>query len=165
MTMGHRVAVLKDGILQQADTPRTLYDRPGNAFVAGFIGSPAMNLKTVPLVEGGAKLGGLVVPLRRDVAAAAAAAGLSSVTLGIRPEAFNVATDGRPGLDLRVDIAEELGADAYVYGTATLDSGDEQFVVRVDGKQVPQMGETIPLTVAEGTEHAFHPETGERLGD
>ncbi|HEY7100718.1 MAG TPA: sn-glycerol-3-phosphate ABC transporter ATP-binding protein UgpC [Mycobacteriales bacterium] len=165
MTMGHRVAVLKDGILQQADTPRTLYDRPGNSFVAGFIGSPAMNLKTVPLVDGGAKLGGLVVPLRRDVAAAASAAGLSSVTLGIRPEAFNVATDGQQGLDLRVDIAEELGADAYVYGTAALDSGDEQFVVRVDGKQVPQMGETIPLSVSEGSEHAFHPETGERLGD
>ena len=165
MTMGHRVAVLKDGLLQQADTPRTLYDRPGNAFVAGFIGSPAMNLKTVPLVEGGAKLGNLVVPLRRDVAAAAAAASLSSVTLGIRPEAFNLATDGERGLDLRVDIAEELGADAYVYGTAPLDSGDEQFVVRVDGKHVPQMGDTIPLSVTPGTEHAFHPETGERLGD
>jgi multiple sugar transport system ATP-binding protein len=165
MTMGHRVAVLKDGILQQVDTPRALYDRPGNAFVAGFIGSPAMNLKTVQLVDGGAKLGGLVVPLRRDVAAAAAAAGLSQITLGIRPEAFTVATDGRQGLDLRVDIAEELGADAYVYGTATLDSGEEQFVVRVDGKHVPQMGQTIPLAVAEGNEHAFHPETGERLGD
>jgi multiple sugar transport system ATP-binding protein len=99
------------------------------------------------------------------VAAAASAAGLSTVTLGIRPEAFTVATDGRPGLDLRVDIAEELGADAYVYGTAPLDTGDEQFVVRVDGKHVPQMGQTIPLTVAEGSEHAFHPETGERLGD
>ena len=74
------------------------------------------------------------------MASAASAAGLSSVTLGIRPEAFSVATDGRSGLDLRVDIAEELGADAYVYGTATLDSGDEQFVVRVDGKHVPQMG-------------------------
>ena len=165
MTMGHRVAVLKDGILQQADTPRTLYDRPGNAFVAGFIGSPAMNLKTVPLVDGGAKIGGLLVPLRRDVASAASAAGLSSVTLGIRPEAFTIATDGRPGLDLRVDIAEELGADAYVYGTAALDGSDEQFVVRVDGKHVPQMGETIPLAVAEGNEHAFNPETGERLGD
>jgi multiple sugar transport system ATP-binding protein len=165
MTMGHRVAVLKDGLLQQADTPRALYDRPGNAFVAGFIGSPAMNLKTVPLVEGGAKFGGLVVPLRRDVASAASAAGLSSVTLGIRPEAFTLATDGRPGLDLRVDIAEELGADAYVYGTSTLDSGDEQFVVRVDGKHVPQMGQTIALAVAEGNEHAFNPETGERLGD
>ena len=165
MTMGHRVAVLKDGLLQQADTPRTLYDRPGNAFVAGFIGSPAMNLKTVSLVEGGARLGNLVVPLRRDVAAAAAAASLSSVTLGIRPEAFNLATDGERALDLRVDIAEELGADAYVYGTAPLDSGDEQFVVRVDGKHVPQMGDTIPLSVTPGTEHAFHPETGERLGE
>jgi multiple sugar transport system ATP-binding protein len=163
MTMGHRVAVLKDGILQQADTPRTLYDRPGNAFVAGFIGSPAMNLKTVPLVDGGAKLGNLVVPLRRDVAAAAQ--GLSEVTLGIRPEAFTVATDGRAGFDLRVDIAEELGADAYVYGTAPLASGDEQFVVRVDGKHVPQMGETVALVVDEGNEHVFHPETGERLGD
>jgi len=165
MTMGHRVAVLKDGILQQVDTPRALYDRPGNSFVAGFIGSPAMNLKTVPLVEGGTKLGGLVVPLRREVAAAAAAAGLSSVTLGIRPEAFDVATDGQPSLDLRVDIAEELGADAYVYGTTQLDSGDEQFVVRVDSKHVPQMGQTLPLTVLAGSEHAFHPETGERLGD
>ena len=165
MTMGHRVAVLKDGILQQADTPRTLYDRPGNAFVAGFIGSPAMNLKTVPLVDGGARLGGTVVPLRRDVASAASAAGLSSVTLGIRPESFLVSSDGQSCLDLRVDIAEELGADAYVYGTAALDSGDEQFVVRVDGKHVPQMGQTIPLAVSEGSEHVFNPETGERLGD
>jgi multiple sugar transport system ATP-binding protein len=165
MTMGHRVAVLKDGILQQVDTPRALYDRPGNAFVAGFIGSPAMNLKTVPLVDGGAKLGNLVVPLRRDVAAAAAAAGLSQVTLGIRPEAFTIASDGQQGFDLRVDIAEELGADAYVYGTAPLESGDEQFVVRVDGKHVPQMGQTIPLAVDAGNEHVFNPETGERFGD
>jgi multiple sugar transport system ATP-binding protein len=158
MTMGHRVAVLKDGLLQQADTPRNLYDNPGNAFVAGFIGSPAMNLKTVPIVDGAAKLGGLTVPLR-----SAAAGNLGQVTLGIRPEAFEVATDGQQGLDLRVDIAEELGADAYVYGTATLDSGEEQFVVRVDGKHVPQMGQTVTLTVPPGNEHAFNPETGERL--
>ena len=65
MTMGHRVAVLKDGVLQQVDTPRNLYDRPANAFVAGFIGSPAMNLRTVPLVPGGARLSDLVVPLAR----------------------------------------------------------------------------------------------------
>ena len=160
MTMGHRVAVLKDGLLQQADTPRNLYDRPGNAFVAGFIGSPAMNLKTAPVVDGEAKLGGLSVPLR-----SAEASGLQQVTLGIRPEAFEVATDGQPGLELRVDIAEELGADAYVYGTSRLESGGEQFVVRVDGKHVPQMGETVTLIVAPGNEHAFHPESGERLGD
>ena len=160
MTMGHRVAVLKDGLLQQADTPRNLYDRPGNAFVAGFIGSPAMNLKTASVVDGEARMGGLSVPLR-----SAKAAGLSSVTLGIRPEAFQVATDGQPGLALRVDIAEELGADAYVYGTSQLETGEEQFVVRVDGKHVPRMGDTITLVVPSGNEHAFHPETGERLGD
>ncbi len=63
MTMGDRVAVLKDGLLQQADTPRALYDRPANVFVAGFIGSPAMNIAEARLVEGGAQVGGLVVPL------------------------------------------------------------------------------------------------------
>src|SRR4051795_43712 len=72
MTMGHRVAVLKDGLLQQCDTPRALYDRPANAFVAGFIGSPAMNLKTVPLTSEGAKLDGIVVPLSRASLDAAA---------------------------------------------------------------------------------------------
>ncbi|HYT09838.1 MAG TPA: sn-glycerol-3-phosphate ABC transporter ATP-binding protein UgpC [Mycobacteriales bacterium] len=164
MTMGHRVAVLKDGLLQQVNTPRALYDNPGNAFVAGFMGSPAMNLKTVPLVEGGAKLGDLVVPLPRDIVAEAAQHNLSEVTLGVRPESFQVATDGQPSLPLRVNLAEELGADAFVYGTAPLASGDEQFVVKVDGRLVPQMGETIRLTVPAGAAHAFHPETGARLG-
>ena len=65
MTMGHRVAVLKDGILNQVDTPRTLYDKPVNVFVAGFMGSPAMNLLTVPLVADGATLGDATFPLPR----------------------------------------------------------------------------------------------------
>jgi multiple sugar transport system ATP-binding protein len=165
MTMGHRVAVLKDGILQQCDTPRHLYDKPGNAFVAGFIGSPAMNLKTVPLTEGGAKLGDLVVPLPREIAGRASRTSLSEITLGVRPEAFSVVPDGQAGLPLRVDLAEELGADAYVYGTASLASGAEQFVVRVDGRLVPRLGETINLAVDPDAAHVFHPETGERLSD
>ena len=163
MTMGHRVAVLKDGVLQQVDTPRHLYDRPGNAFVAGFMGSPAMNLKTVPVADGQAELGPLKIPLSREVAAAAA--GLSQLTLGVRPEAFSVVTDGQPGMPLRVDLAEELGADAYVYGTAPLSGGEEQMVVRVDGRYVPHLGDTLQLTVDPNQVHAFHPETGERLGD
>ena len=163
MTMGHRVAVLKDGILMQVNTPRSLYDRPGNAFVAGFIGSPAMNLKTVPVSAGVARLGPLEVPLPRDVAAAAG--GLSQLTLGVRPEAFSVAADGQSGMPLRVDLAEELGADAYVYGTAPLESGEEQMVVRVDGKHVPRLGDTMHLVIDPTAVHAFHPETGERLGD
>jgi len=163
MTMGHRVAVLKDGVLQQVDTPRYLYDKPGNAFVAGFIGSPAMNLKTVPVTDGAARLGPLAVPLPRELAAAVGS--LSQVTLGVRPEAFSVAADGAQGMPLRVDLAEELGADAYVYGTAALDGGEEQMVVRVDGKQVPHLGDTMHLTVDPAAVHLFHPETGERLGD
>ena len=71
MTMGHRVAVLKDGLLQQVDTPRTLYDKPSNVFVAGFMGSPAMNLMTLQLVDGGAKLGDTVVALPREIQAEA----------------------------------------------------------------------------------------------
>ncbi len=165
MTMGHRVAVLKDGLLQQVDTPRHLYDRPGNAFVAGFIGSPAMNLKTVPLVDGGAKLADLVVPLPQEVAGKASRTDLAAVTLGIRPEAFSVATDGQTGMPLRVDLAEELGADAYVYGTAPLESGEEQFVVRVDGKLVPHIGDTLNLLVNADAVHVFHAETGERLSN
>ena len=75
MTMGDRVALLKDGILQQVDTPRNLYDHPGNAFVAGFIGSPAMNLVKVPFDDSGAQLGELTIPIKPDAAAAARAAG------------------------------------------------------------------------------------------
>jgi len=166
MTMGHRVAVLRDGILQQVDTPRHLYDKPGNAFVAGFIGSPAMNLKNVSATPEGAKFGPLNVPLPRDVAADISKENLPEVTLGIRPESFDVARDGEPSLPLRVDLAEELGADAFVYGTAPIGaSGEEQLVVRVDGKYVPHLGDTINLVVRTGAEHAFHPETGVRLGD
>jgi multiple sugar transport system ATP-binding protein len=164
MTMGHRVAVLKDGLLQQCDTPRALYDRPGNAFVAGFIGSPAMNLKTVPLTEGGAKLGDVVVPLPRAVIDDALRAHLSEVTLGIRPEAFEVVTDSA-GVPLRVELVEELGADAYVYGSSQINGNEEQLVVRVGDKHVPHMGETIRLTVHPEATHVFNAETGSRLGD
>ena len=85
LTMGDRVAELKDGLLQQVDTPRKMYDRPANLFVAGFIGSPAMNLVDAPLVEGGADIRGSVVPLPRATMEAAAAQGLRSVTVGFRP--------------------------------------------------------------------------------
>jgi multiple sugar transport system ATP-binding protein len=163
MTMGHRVAVLKDGLLQQCDTPRALYDKPANSFVAGFIGSPAMNLKTVPLAEGGAKLGDLLVPLPRTVLDDAAKANLTEITLGVRPESFRVNTE-EAGLPLHVDLVEELGADAYVYGTARLGDSDEQFVVRAADRGVPEMGQTIKLSVVPDETHVFSPETGERLG-
>jgi len=171
MTMGHRVALLKDGKLQQVDTPRNLYDRPGNAFVAGFIGSPAMNLRLVDLVPGGAQLGNIVLPLSPDVQQSINAAGPKQVTLGVRPESFHAATESghdqkdAQGLKIEVKLVEELGADAYVYGELPGDTADSRpYVVRFDGRVPPRIGDVMSIDVRTGEEHAFHPETGERLG-
>ncbi|MGH3625165.1 MAG: ABC transporter ATP-binding protein [Sciscionella sp.] len=160
MTMGHRVVVLRDGVLQQCDTPRVLYERPDNAFVAGFIGSPAMNLKTVPLTGAGAALGDLRVPLPRGVDVT----GLSEVTLGVRPESLHLVAAEAPGTDLIVNLVEELGADAYLHGTIHLDNSPERLVVRVDGRTPPALGHTIRVALRDATEtHLFHPTTGHRL--
>ncbi|GAC1602437.1 MAG: sn-glycerol-3-phosphate ABC transporter ATP-binding protein UgpC [Acidimicrobiales bacterium] len=163
MTMGHRVAVLKDGRLQQCGTPRHLYARPQNAFVAGFIGSPAMNLRAAALSGGAAQLGNIAVPL--EPAVIDAASGLGAVTLGLRPEAFAVASPDSAGLSLEVVLVEDLGADAFVYGTLAGDSHeDRHFVVRFDGRTPPRIGERIALVLKEAEVHAFHPDTGARLG-
>ncbi|NGY59494.1 sn-glycerol-3-phosphate ABC transporter ATP-binding protein UgpC [Lentzea sp. NEAU-D13] len=162
MTMGHRVAVLKDGLLQQCDTPRALYDRPANAFVAGFIGSPAMNLKTVPISSEGAKLDGIIVPLSR--AALDAAGGLDEVTFGIRPEALGIVPSGDEGMDMTVELVEELGADALVHGAVKIGDSSQRFVVRVDGRTPPTLGQNVKVAVRDHSEiHLFHPESGERL--
>ncbi len=92
MTMGDRVAVLKDGLLMQVDTPRNLYDKPKNVFVAGFIGSPAMNLLELPVVDGGVQFGGTVYPVPRDVLEEAHG---QTVTLGSRPEDLETGAAGR----------------------------------------------------------------------
>ena len=165
MTMGHRVAVLKDGTLQQVDPPRSLYEPPANAFVAGFIGSPAMNLRTVDLVPGGARFGDLVVPLPANIVAAATQAGLPQIVLGLRPEALQISGDPH-GLKIEVQIVEELGADAYLYGAIAGDDAltAKPLVVRFNGKVSPRTGDVLSLTHEAGEEHVFHPETGERLG-
>jgi len=160
MTMGDRVAVLKDGLLQQVDTPRNLYDNPANAFVAGFIGSPAMNLLNAPIVGGKAMLGnlGIAVP---------ASAG-SEVTVGVRPEGFTPASDG---FHVLVEVVEELGSDAFVYGKPAdtnvkfANAGDEgaQIIVRWDPKNPPKAGETIAVTANPSAVHLFSSVTGERI--
>ncbi len=168
MTMGDRVAVLKDGLLQQCDTPRRMYDHPDNVFVAGFIGSPAMNLLEVQVADGGLKFGDSVVPISREHLSGAG----SSVTVGVRPEDLTL-TDGHSGLAVTVDVVEELGADAYIYGTTSahlIDTeGDTElakpFIARVDGRRPPKKGETINLAPTEGHIHVFNTETGQRLGD
>ena len=164
MTMGDRVAVLKDGVLQQVDTPRNLYARPVNAFVGGFIGSPAMNLRSAELTDSGARLGATVIPLPRTTIDAAHRANLSSITLGIRPESIAVTSDGE-GLQLTVDLVEELGADEYIYGTLVGDNpaAEKKFVVRGHGDPSPHLGATINVEVNPSQTHAFHPDTGQRL--
>ncbi len=170
MTMGHRVALLQaGGFLQQVDTPRNLYDRPANAFVAGFIGSPAMNLRRAEIVQGGARLGNIVIPLQSAVLDAVNKAGLSEITLGIRPESFTARADNvagtAHGLTIEVKLVEELGADAYVYGALQGDTAeDKAFVVRFDGRVPPRIGDNLTIDVRTNEEHAFNPETGERLG-
>ncbi len=91
MTMGDRVAVLKDGLLQQVDTPRRMYDHPNNVFVAGFIGSPAMNLLDLPVADGGVQFGTVTYPVTREALAATG----GSVTVGIRPEDLTLTTEGQ----------------------------------------------------------------------
>ena len=167
MTMGHRVAILKEGgFLQQVDTPRNLYDKPINSFVAGFIGSPAMNLRPAELVPGGAKLGNIVVELHADAEADAKKANLSKVLLGIRPESFHVGANPDSGLELKVNLVEELGADAYVYGELTGDpeAHEKQYIVRFDGRVPPRINDVIHVEVRQGEEHVFNPDTGARLG-
>ncbi|MBN9609615.1 MAG: sugar ABC transporter ATP-binding protein [Actinobacteria bacterium 69-20] len=158
MTMGHRVAVLKDGQLQQCDTPRTLYDRPANVFVAGFMGSPAMNLLTVPLVADGAQVGETMVPLPRELLSEAHSNGLKQVVFGVRPE--NIALGGE-GIPVKVDLVEELGADSFVHGHGP--DGD-RIVIRTEAHVHPTSGATVRISVADEKHiHVFNPDTGLRL--
>jgi multiple sugar transport system ATP-binding protein len=160
MTMGDRVAVLKDGLLQQVDTPRNLYDKPANAFVAGFIGSPAMNLLKTSVTNGKATLGKLSI----DVPSTAG----TSVIVGIRPEGLVAATDG---FAVKVEVVEELGSDAFVYGQP-IDSNitfaqesevDGQIIVRWDPKNPPKPGDTITVSAQASVLHLFDSQSGERL--
>ncbi len=162
MTMGDRVAAMKDGLLMQCDTPETLYDRPANVFVAGFIGSPAMNLFDLELVDGGAMFGEHVLPLDRSVVADAKLEG-AQVTVGLRPEDLQITTGN--GWPFTVRLVEGLGADAYVHGTVPLQDGTTtDITMRTDGRKQPRKGETLLLTIDRERVHAFDPTSGDRLG-
>jgi multiple sugar transport system ATP-binding protein len=156
MTMADRVAVLKDGILQQCAAPRDLFTRPVNAFVAGFIGSPAMNLLPAQITDGHAAVGTLRLPMTREQIDACSTA---SITIGIRPESFEVEREG--GLDVTVDMVEELGSESFLY-CSFADYG-EQIVARVDG--LSPVGRTAAISLRPRGEgiHLFDGTTGDRL--
>ncbi len=163
MTMGHRVAVLRDGRLQQCGPPRELYNRPTNLFVAGFIGSPAMNLCPARLNgDGIAELSGIKVALAPQTAAAARERGLREVILGLRPEALEINT--AEGIRAEVEVVEELGADAYAFCVARVGDEEVKLIARTDWRHPPDRGERVALAPLAGEAHAFDPSTGERLG-
>src|ERR1700722_6538632 len=149
MTMGDRVAVLNDGALQQCGPPRELYREPVNVFVAGFIGSPAMNLISLPIVDGSVSLGDWPIQVPREAADSA-----SENKGGVRPEHSEV---GGLGVEMQVDVVEELGADAYLYGRIA-DSAkviDQYVVARTDGSNPPQKGSRVRLHPGPGHFHFF----------
>jgi multiple sugar transport system ATP-binding protein len=165
MTMGDRVAVMKDGILQQVDSPLHLYDTPKNLFVAGFIGSPAMNLIEGKVVDGGIQVGDFKVPVPREWLTKAA--GETSLTLGIRPENFSI-SDSNEGIGLDVAVVEELGADAFLYGTLAGLPEDErlnaqQIVARISSRVPPARGSTVRLAADSEHFHVFSTKSGDRL--
>jgi multiple sugar transport system ATP-binding protein len=161
MTMGDRVAVLRDGKLQQYATPSELYDHPVNAFVAGFIGSPAMNLLDLRRTGNGVTLGGVEIPLRREVADAAGSA--DTVTVGVRPEDLSVDTEGSgSGMKVVVDVVEELGSESYLYAHLAEDDSTH-LVVRGPGRTTVRYGETLAVKANADAVHAFDASSGERL--
>ena len=162
LTMGDRIAVLKDGVLQQVGTPRDLYEKPNNVFVAGFIGSPAMNLFSASLAEGGVQFGTKVAGIEADTLGKAHG---STVTIGVRPEDIIVNPEDGQGLTVDVDLVEELGADGYLYGHTDINGKRTDIVARVDGRRHPNAGDKVVLAPVTGHIHVFDGETGERLTD
>ncbi|WP_062527300.1 ABC transporter ATP-binding protein [Demequina rhizosphaerae] len=173
LTMGDRIAVLKDGLLQQVGTPREMYDTPQNVFVAGFIGSPAMNLSTFRVEDGFAIVGDSKVQLERDTVANMTADDKGDVILGFRPESLDRVAPNTPGaFPVEVNVVEELGSDAYVYGTlptplATASEvtvgGSGEGIVRVDPRDVPAKGDSIWVKIREGEQHVFSASTQKRI--
>jgi multiple sugar transport system ATP-binding protein len=174
LTMGDRIAVLKDGVLQQVGTPRDMYDTPNNVFVAGFIGSPAMNIGTFPVLEGFAQIGRARIAVPRTVVSGLKPEDKNQLVVGFRPEALDVVAPGTPdSIPVEVNLVEELGSDAFVYGSLTSEfgaavsitsgAGDAQIIVRVDPRQVPAKGETIAVLIRTGEQHLFHAGSGERI--
>jgi multiple sugar transport system ATP-binding protein len=160
MTMGDRVAVLKNGQLQQFASPSELYDRPANAFVAGFIGSPAMNMFTAAIGADGVKVGDSTLELERDQLTLLHDAKLDQVTVGIRPEHLEVADSG--GIEAIVDLVEDLGSESYVYTHA---KAGVDFVARCLNRLPAKLADTVWLRRRpEGVVHMFNPVTGERVG-
>jgi len=149
MTMGDRIAVLKDGLLQQVASPREIYDQPANMYVAGFIGSPKMNFIPVTVQGQTARASGFEVQLPR-------APGIARGVLGLRPEDLSEdIRDGTPQVDMKVDVLEVLGSDQYLYGRV----GADDAIARVDPHFQVFVGDQVRLGINMRRLHLFDAET------
>jgi multiple sugar transport system ATP-binding protein len=147
--MGDRIAVMREGVLQQVGPPREIYDHPVNMFVAGFVGSPTMNFIPVTVQGTTAKASGFEVELPR-------APGIEKGIVGLRPEALTEhPTDGHPGLELKVEVVEILGADQFIYGMV----GGDAITARVDPDLDVSAGSRLRLGVDTRRIHFFDPVT------
>ena len=175
LTMGDRIAVIKLGVLQQVGAPTELYDRPANVFVAGFIGSPSMNINTYPVVDGKAKIGDDTITLPTEVVDRLTAEDGGKIVLGFRPEDASLASDADPdAFKLDVLNVEDLGSDGYIYGnivTGDSDSSQDTMMsdqnkmttVRVNPRQLPKVGDTVRIHIDPTKMHLFSPATEMRL--
>ncbi len=168
MTMASRIAVMKDGLLQQIDSPQNLYNHPGNIFVAGFIGSPSMNFFEATLVDQDGKLfvdgGTFKLPVPENKKAQYLPAKGKKVVFGIRPEDISPEQYPAPGISpapikAEVDVTELMGNEIYLY----LLTGKKQFVARVDPRTTAHIGETLDLVINMDNMHLFDPQTEKTL--
>lgn len=159
MTMGDRVAVMKDGHLQQVDTPLALYDKPANLFVAGFIGSPQMNLLQARVSGTELLVGDVAVPM----GAGARSRASEEVTVGVRPESWRVSDRPGDGLEVTVAVVEDLGSDAFVYATSSSPGVPDTIVVRSSGRHHPVKGDSVFITPDPDHVHLFDTVSGVRL--
>jgi len=166
MTMGHRIAVMKDGDLKQVGTPLDLYEKPANLFVASFIGTPPMNFVTATISDGGGLLSAskFILPVPAALRPATRGNDGRKVIVGLRPE--NILDAGKPArgetarLTVEVDIVEPLGHEVIMHGRI----GDNVLVAKLDPHGAPKMGALVELVVELDALHLFDAETELRLG-
>ena len=163
MTMGDRIAIMNDGVLQQVGPPQAVYERPANLFVASFIGNPPMNTIGGKVVdEGGGRFLAFAasrVPFPPGHAAAVAAAGSTAVVIGVRPEHVRLAGEG--ALPATVSVIESLGHERHVI--CRLADGQMVIVRQPSEGPAPAEGEAVHLAVDPGHLHVFDADTTERL--
>ncbi len=168
MTMGDRIAVMCDGVLQQVATPGLLYERPANRFVAGFIGSPRMNFLDMELneVDGELRLlgDGIALPLAPAQLGTSGVGRGARLVAGLRPEHLldqRYAPPGAPVVSARVEVVETLGSELHVHVRA----GDQPLVSRMDPRSADlKPGQEIQLAITHQRLHLFDPDTGEAIG-